>query len=148
MAVAESTGYSRYWIGQLVRRYNTEGPDAMRNRRYTHSHRPAPLLSPALLAELAETVRGPAPDGEHWLGRTVAAWMAERLGRPVRVTLGCIYLRRVGGARRVPRPRHVKADPAEQAAFKKSSARSSGKSRRRSPRRASNSGRSTSTASA
>src|SRR6266849_1505718 len=62
--IAESTGYSRYWIGQLVRRYNTEGPEAMRNRRYTHSHRPAPLLSPALLAELAEAVRGPAPQGE------------------------------------------------------------------------------------
>ena len=60
--VAESTGYSRYWIGQLVRRYNTEGPAAMCNRRYTHSHRATPLLSPALLAELAEAVRGPAPD--------------------------------------------------------------------------------------
>ena len=51
--VAESTGYSRYWIGQLVRRYNVEGPEAMRNRRYTHSHRATPLLPPALLAELA-----------------------------------------------------------------------------------------------
>jgi transposase len=146
-AVAESTGYSRYWIGQLVRRYNTKGPAAMRNRRYTHSHRPAPLLSAALLAELAEAVRGPAPEGDHWLGRTVAAWMTERLGRPVRVTLGCVYLRRVGGSRRVPRPRHVQADPAEQAAFKKRSARSSAKSRPRFPRRVSNSGRSTSTAS-
>ena len=23
--VAESTGYSRYWIGQIAKRYNTEG---------------------------------------------------------------------------------------------------------------------------
>ena len=43
--IAESTGYSRYWIGQVVRRYNGEGPEAMHNRRYTHSHRAAPLLS-------------------------------------------------------------------------------------------------------
>src|SRR5260221_14308256 len=57
--VAASTGYSRYWIGQLVRRYNTEGPAAMQNRQYTHSHRAQPLLSPALLAELAEAGRGP-----------------------------------------------------------------------------------------
>lgn len=45
--VAASTGYSRYWIGQMVRRYNTEGLEAMQNRQYTHSHRAQPLLSPA-----------------------------------------------------------------------------------------------------
>ena len=118
--VAESTGYSRYWIGHLVRRYNTEGPAAMRNRRYTHSHRAAPLLSPAVLAELAEAVRGPAPEGDYWLGRTVAAWMSERLGRPISVYLGWAYLVRLDGKRRTPRPRHVKADPAEQTSFKKS----------------------------
>jgi transposase len=118
--IAESTGYSRYWIGQVVRRYNAEGPAAMRNRRYTHSHRAAALLSPALLAELAEAVRGPAPEGEYWLGRTVAAWMSERLGRPISVYLGWAYLVRLDGQRRKPRPRHVKADPAEQTTFKKS----------------------------
>ncbi len=36
----------------------------MRNWRYTHSHRATPLLSPEQLAELAEAVRGPAPEGE------------------------------------------------------------------------------------
>jgi Homeodomain-like domain len=150
-AVAESTGYSRYWIGQLVRRYNTEGPEAMRNRRYTHSHRPAPLLSPALLAELADAVRGPAPAGEHWLGRTVAEWMSQKLGRPISVYLGWAYLVRLDGKRRKrrkPRPRHVQADAAEQAACKKSSVRSSGKSRPPSPTPASSSGRSTSIGSA
>jgi transposase len=122
--IAESTGYSRYWIGQLVRRYNAQGPEAMRNRRYTHSHRAAPLLSGALLAELAEAVRGPAPEGEHWLGRTVAAWMSAKLGRPISVYLGWAYLVRLDGKRRTPRPRHVQADAAEQATFKKRSARS------------------------
>lgn len=48
--VAMSTGYSRYWIGQPVRRYNTEGPEAMRNRQYTHSHCAQSLLSPEQLA--------------------------------------------------------------------------------------------------
>jgi transposase len=118
--IAESTGYSRYWIGQVVRRYNMEGPEAMRNRRYTHSHRAAPLLSPELLAQLAEAVRGPTPDGEHWLGRTVAAWMSQRLGRPVSVYLGWAYLVRLDGKRRKPRPRHVQADPLAQERFKKS----------------------------
>lgn len=70
--IAESTGYSRYWIGQVARRYNQEGPTGMQNRRYTHSHRATPLLDPETLAELAIAVRGPAPAGDKWLGRAVA----------------------------------------------------------------------------
>ena len=124
-AVAESTGYSRYWIGQLVRRYNEQGPEAMHNRQYTHSYRPALLLSADQLAELAAAVRGPAPDGDDWLGRTVAAWMSQKLGRPISVYLGWAYLVRLDGKRRKPRPRHVLADPEQQAAFKKTSVRSS-----------------------
>jgi transposase len=147
-AVAESTGYSRYWIGQLVRRYNTKGPEAMHNRQYTHSHRAQPLLSPEQLAELAEALRGPAPEGDHWLARTVAAWMRQKLGRPVSVYLGWAYLVRLDGKRRKPRPRHTLADAEQQAAFKKTSGRSSRRLPPPSPRPPSNSGRSTSTVSA
>lgn len=118
--IAESTGYSRYWIGQVARRYNQAGPAGMQNRRYTHSHRATPLLSSEQLAELAVVVRGPAPGGEDWIGRTVAAWMSAKLGRPVSASLGWAYLVRLDGHRRKPRPRHVQADPAAQDAFKKS----------------------------
>ena len=145
--IAESTGYSRYWIGQIAKRYNAEGAEGMRNRQYTHSHRAALLLSPEQLAELAQAVRGAAPEGDEWLGRTVAEWMSARLGRPISAKLGWVYLVRLDGLRRRPRPRHVQADPAEQAAFKKRSARLSAPSRPRSPTPRSNSGRSTSTAS-
>src|SRR5260221_10266352 len=34
-AVAAMTGYSAYWIGQIARRYNTHGPDGVRDRRHT-----------------------------------------------------------------------------------------------------------------
>ncbi len=118
--IAVSTGYSPYWIGQIAKRYNAEGPAGMTNRQSTHSHRAAPLLSAAQVAELAEAVRGPAPEGDKWLGRTVAAWISARLGRPVSVQLGWAYLVRLEGKRRKPRPRHVLADPAQQEAFKKS----------------------------
>jgi transposase len=117
--IAVSTGYSPYWIGQIAKRYNAEGPAGMTNRQYTHSHRAAPLLSAAQMAELAAAVRGPAPDGDAWLGRTVAAWISTRLGRPVRVQLGWAYLVRLEGKRRKPRPHHVLADPVQQEAFKK-----------------------------
>jgi transposase len=146
--IAQSTGYSAYWIGQIAKRYNAEGPAGMHNRQYTHSHRGQPLVSPELLAELAEAVRGPAPEGDEWLGRTVAAWIAEKLGRPIHVQLGWVYLVRLEGKRRKPRPRHVQADPAEQEAFKKRSVRSSRKSRLPSPTRRSSCGPPTNTASA
>jgi transposase len=146
--IAESTGYSRYWIGQIAKRYNAEGVEGMRNRQYTHSHRAAPLLSPEHLAELAAAVRGPAPEGDDWLGRTVADWMSRKLGRPVSVQVGWVYLVRLDGKRRKPRPRHVLADAAQQEAFKKTSARSSRQSPPPSPRRRSSSGQLTSTASA
>jgi hypothetical protein len=58
--IAESTGYSRYsryWIGQIAKRYSAEGADGMHNRQYTHSHRAQPLLSAEQLADLAVAVR-------------------------------------------------------------------------------------------
>lgn len=123
-AIAASTGYSAYWIGQLAKRYNVEGPAGMVNRQHTHSRRTALLLTPEQLAELRQALAGAPPpgEGELWTGRAVAAWMAQRVGRPVRPTLGWVYLVRLGGKRRVPRPRHVLADPAAHEAFKKNSA--------------------------
>jgi transposase len=144
--IAESTGYSRYWIGQIAKRYNAEGADGMHNRQYTHSHRAQPLLNAEQLGELAQAVRGPAPEGDEWVGRTVAEWMSRRLGRSVSAQVGWVYLVKLEGKRRTPRPRHVQADPAAQEAFKKSSAHSSARSRPRSPRPTSSSGRQTNTA--
>ena len=146
--IAESTGYCRYWIGQIAKRYNAEGPEGMHNRQYTHSHRAALLLSPEQLAALAAAVRGPAPAGDDWTGRLVAEWMSEMLRRPVSAQVGWVYLVRLDGKRLKPRPRHVLADPEQQAAFKKSSVRLSKRSRPRTRKRASSSGPSTSTASA
>jgi transposase len=145
--IAESTGYSRYWIGQIAKRYNAEGAEGMRNRQYTHSHRAAPLLSPEQLAELAQAVRGPAPEGDEWLGRTVAEWMSQKLGRHVSGQVGWVYLVKLEGKRRQPRPRHVQADLAAQEQFKKTSVRSSAKSRPPSRARRSSSGPPTNTAS-
>jgi hypothetical protein len=33
IAIARATGYTAYWIGQIARRYNRDGPDGMRDRR-------------------------------------------------------------------------------------------------------------------
>jgi transposase len=146
--IAESTGYSRHWIGQIAKRYNAEGPEGMRNRQYTHSHRAALLLSQEQLAELAAVVCGPAPERDDWTGRLVAEWMSRTLGRPVSAQVGWVYLVRLQGKRRKPRPQHVLADPHQQTEFKKTLGRWSRRSRPPSPRRASSSGLSLNTASA
>lgn len=118
-AVAASTGYSPYWVGQIAKRYNTRGPDAVADPR--HRRRVGQrLLSDAQLEELRQAVAGPPPEGDEWTGRTVAEWMSRELGRPVPYFRGWAYLVLLDGQRRKPRPRHVQADPAAQDTFKKS----------------------------
>ncbi|MGO8951648.1 MAG: helix-turn-helix domain-containing protein [Ktedonobacterales bacterium] len=54
--IATITGCSAYWIGQMARRYNREGPDGVRDRR----HRPkagTPLLSQVRQHELRDVLR-------------------------------------------------------------------------------------------
>ena len=59
-AVAAVTGYSAYWIGQIARRYNTGGPDSVRDRRHaTCAGRPD--LSATQRAELERLWANPIP---------------------------------------------------------------------------------------
>ena len=112
-------GYRAYWIGQIAKRYNEQGPDGMNNRRHTTSYRPPPVLSPALQEELRQALAAAAAKHAHWTGQKVAAWMAQRLGRPVSYHLGWSYLVRLKHTQQVPRPRHALADTEQQGAFKK-----------------------------
>jgi transposase len=147
-AIAESTGYSPYWIGQLAKRYNTEGPAAMQNRQLHPTREPPTLLSSAQVEELREALEGRAPDGERWSGRTVAEWMSTRIGRPVAYQRGWDYLQLVRARQRQPRPRHVQANAEEQERFTGGSDRSSATSPQPAPTPTSKSGPPTSTASA
>jgi transposase len=116
-AIASITGYSAYWIGQIARRYNARGPEGVKDqRRLVRPHRQ--LLTAAQREEVRAALSEPAPQHDRWNGRTVAAWMAQRLTRPICRQLGWVYLRRLGARLRAPRPRHVHADPQAQADFK------------------------------
>jgi transposase len=117
-AVADSTGYSAYWIGQLARRYNEQGPAAMINRQHTRVRQTLSLLSSAQIEELRAALAGPAPHHDRWSGRVVGEWIATRIGRPVRYQTGWAYLQRLKARQRQPRPRHVAASQEEQETFK------------------------------
>lgn len=116
-AIAGVTGYSAYWIGRIARRYNRAGPDAVRDQR-RHARTRQPLLTEEHQAALRAALAEPHPAGDHWCGRTVAAWLSRQVGR--RVSRQCAWrvLRRLGAHFLKPRPRHVQADPRAQAAFK------------------------------
>ena len=140
------SGYSAKWVGQLVRRYNAGGPEAVADKR--HQNRgAAPLLTAEQCARLTTALEGPAPDGGLWSGPKVAAWMSEQLGRPVHPQRGWDYPRRGGFTPHRPRPRHAQADAAAQAAVPKASPPAYRPSSRRIRTRASNAGRKTNTAS-
>ncbi|HVP68507.1 MAG TPA: winged helix-turn-helix domain-containing protein [Anaeromyxobacteraceae bacterium] len=117
--VARCTGFKPDWVRRLVRRYNAQGPDGLGDQRASNGR--DPLLSEAQRQELLVALGKPSPYGGLWTSAKVARWMEERLGQKVWPQRGWIYLRDLGMTLQRPRPRHVKADPKAQAAFKKNS---------------------------
>src|SRR5690349_1118443 len=58
--IAESTGYTRYWIGQIAKRYNAQGPadtGDMVNRQHTTLWHASRMLSDAQREELRQGTR-------------------------------------------------------------------------------------------
>src|SRR5258706_13092546 len=61
--IAQSTGYTASWIGQIAKRYNAEGPEGMVNRQRTTSWRAPPMLPAPQQEGLRAALAGPAPGG-------------------------------------------------------------------------------------
>ena len=149
LEVADVLAFAPRWVEQLAARYNARGPDALGDQRRRNG-RTASVLTPTLLAALAERLRRPPEDGGQWTGPKAARWMAARLGlERVHAQRGWEALRRVRWSIQAPRPRHPRAATAEQrAGFKGGSTRRSRRPGPRTPAGASRSGPRTSTASA
>ncbi len=96
LEVSEVLAFVPRWVTQLAARYNASGPAALGDQRRRNG-RPASLLTPELLAALAERLQRPPEDGGVWSGPKVAAWMARHLGRvAVHPQRGWDALRRLG----------------------------------------------------
>src|SRR5260370_10660029 len=61
--IAQSTGDTASWIGQIAKRYNAEGPAGMVNRQRTTSWRGPRLLPAPPQEERRAPVAGAAPRG-------------------------------------------------------------------------------------
>jgi transposase len=149
LEVAEILAFVPRWVTQLAARYNASGPAALGDRRRRNG-KAASLLTPDLLAALAERVTAPPEDGGVWSGPKVALWMARQLGlAKVHPQRGWEALRRIGWSIQAPRPRHARAaTPERRAAFRGGSRRRSRRPGRRIRTAPSRSGPRTSTASA
>jgi len=146
--VARLTGFVRRWVEELVVRYNRFGPSSLGDRRRGNGAKPR-ILTPEILAMLRERVKSPPDDGGVWTAKKVAAVIAAALGAAgVAEQRGWEALRAIGWTIQRPRPSHARAaTPDEQAAFKKSSSKSSPRRRSAIPARQSRSSPPTSTAS-
>ena len=102
----------------LAHRYNDEGPQGLGDRRHSNAGGTF-LLSHEQQAQLQRDLEEPPADGGLWTGPKVARWIERQTGRKVHPQRGWEYLKRLNYSKRVLRPRHAKADPAAQEAFKK-----------------------------
>jgi transposase len=131
LEVAEVLAFVPRWVEELAARYNAFGPETLGDQRRRNG-RTASLLTPELLAALAERLKEPPDDAGLWSGPKVAAWMARHLGlAQVHPQRGWEALKRIGWSIQTPRPRHPRAaTPEEREALKKTWM---GQARRRRP---------------
>jgi transposase len=104
--VMEVTGYSRGWIQQIARRYNSDGADALGDRRHRNpGATDRALLSAQQREELQEALRRPPEDGGMWNSRKVGEWIELSIGRELssKKQRGWEYLKRMGQSPKVPR---------------------------------------------
>ena len=122
--VAEVLAFAPRWVEELAARYNAHGPAALGDQRRRNG-RAASVLTPALLAALAERLRAPPEDGGRWTGPKVALWMARYLGvERVHPQRGWEALKRVRGSIQAPRPRRSRVPRPRTPASRSRSAKS------------------------
>lgn len=119
---AESCGMDRQTLRDWVHRYNDEGVEGLADRCGGGVR---PRLSPEQMAQLSTWVEaGPNPERDG-----VVRWRRADLARRIEAEFGVelhertvgTYLAKLGFRRLSVRPEHPNADPAAQAAFKKTS---------------------------
>ena len=120
---AEITGYTEYWVREIVRRYNKKGEDAIGDKRHNNPGA-QPFLSDKQKEKLIKALLSPPSDGGLWNGVKVAHWIKEETGRDfIYPQRGWKYLVDLGFSLQVPRPTHKKRDKNATDDFKKNSHR-------------------------
>ena len=123
-AAAETCGMDRQTLRDWVHRYNAEGLAGLVNRRAEPQPRRLDAGQVAELAGWVDAGPDPATDGVvRWRRQDLRRRIAERFGVELHERTVGKYLAALGYRRLSVRPRHPKADPEAQEAFKKTSPR-------------------------
>jgi transposase len=94
---AEIVGLNYDYAKEIIRRYNQDGPEAVKKRNHQRLQSPRSLLTLEQQQELQQILQNPPPDGGEWSGPKVAQWIAQKTGRQhVWAQRGWDYLRRLG----------------------------------------------------
>ncbi len=94
---AQAVDLNYDYAKDIIRRYNHNGPDAVKNRQQRRQASARSLLTDEQQQELQQILQKPAPDGGDWSGPKVAQWIAEKTGRShVWPQRGWDYLKRLG----------------------------------------------------
>lgn len=91
---AHVVGLNYDYAKEIVRRYNREGPTAIKNRNQKRPPSPRSLLTPEQQQELWQALKSPPAEGGDWSGPKVARWIAAKIGRDVYPQRGWDYLKR------------------------------------------------------
>lgn len=110
--VARMVGYSPTWVRALVGRWNQRGPDGLSDRRKDNG--PTGTQTPDQQAQLLAALQAEPPDGGLWTAPKLVRFVQDRWGIEVVPQTGWRWLRGLGFALRVPRPKHPKAPTADQ----------------------------------
>jgi transposase len=120
--VAELLSFSTRWVGELIKRYNEGGPQALDDQRVHNGTKPT-ILTGEALAALKERIKTRPDDGGLWSGPKIARWLAHFHGlKSVHDQRGWDALIAIGYSIQQPRPRHpAAATDEDRAALKKNS---------------------------
>lgn len=123
-AAAKVVGVNYDYARAIVRAYNRDGADGLRNRRKdSRPQQSRSLLNPEQMKALETRLQSPPDDGGRWNGPKVAQVIAQVTGVPkVWPQRGWDYLKRLEQSLQMSHPQqHHKDHEKEQAAFKKTS---------------------------
>ena len=117
---AKAIGYNYDYARDIISNYNSQGELSVvhrrkKGKRIAHNA----LLNQAQLLELQLALKHPPSDEGIWTGPKVARWIEKKTGiEKVWNQRGWDYLKKCHYSMQLPRRKHRKANPAEQAAFK------------------------------
>lgn len=122
--IAEALGKGRRSVQRWIAAYNEDGLDGLQDRRGGNHRLLTPMQEEQLKSHLDALAEDPHDGIRH--AADLQPWLEQQFH--VTYSLSGLYalLHRLGYSWLMPRPRHPKADPAAQEAFKKSAAHGPG----------------------